>query len=94
MGPLLLSRLLDLNATQEGVLNVAFAVADDEGLLLLDLKDLRAMLTSVSDNAKELRARYGNISAASVGAIQRQLLVLERQGAEASSANQRSTSAI
>ncbi len=83
MGPLLLSRLLDLNATQEGVLNVAFAVADDDGLLLLDLKDLRSMLAFVGDNARDLRARYGNISASSVGAIQRQLLVLERQGAEA-----------
>jgi DNA helicase HerA-like ATPase len=83
MGPLLLSRLLGLNDTQEGVLQVVFAVADDQGLLLLDLKDLRAMLTFVSDNAKELRARYGNVGAASVGAIQRQLLALERQGAEA-----------
>ncbi len=83
MGPLLLARLLGLNDTQEGVLQVAFAVADDQGLLLLDLKDLRAMLTFVSDNAKELRARYGNVGASSVGAIQRQLLALERQGAEA-----------
>jgi DNA helicase HerA-like ATPase len=83
MGPLLLSRLLGLNDTQEGVLQVVFAVADDQGLLLLDLKDLRAMLTFVSDNAKDLRARYGNVGAASVGAIQRQLLGLERQGAEA-----------
>ncbi|HSO43504.1 MAG TPA: helicase HerA-like domain-containing protein, partial [Rhodospirillales bacterium] len=83
MGPLLLSRLLGLNDTQEGVLQVVFAVADDQGLLLLDLKDLRAMLTFVSDNAKELRARYGNVGAASVGAIQRQLLAIERQGGEA-----------
>jgi DNA helicase HerA-like ATPase len=82
MGPLLLARLLGLNDTQEGVLQVVFAVADDQGLLLLDLKDLRAMLTFVSDNAKELRARYGNVGAASVGAIQRQLLGLERQGAD------------
>ena len=80
MGPLLLARLLGLNDTQEGVLQVVFAVADDQGLLLLDLKDLRAMLAFVSDNAKELRARYGNVGAASVGAIQRQLLALERQG--------------
>ncbi len=83
MGPLLLARLLDLNNTQEGVLNAAFAVADDQGLLLLDLKDLRAMLTFVSDNAKDLKGTYGNISASSVGAIQRQLLIIERQGAEA-----------
>jgi len=83
MGPLLLARLLGLNDTQEGVLQVVFAVADDQGLLLLDLKDLRAMLTFVSDNAKDLRTRYGNVGAASVGAIQRQLLALERQGAEA-----------
>lgn len=83
MGPLLLARLLGLNDTQEGVLQVVFAVADDQGLLLLDLKDLRAMLAFVSDNAKELRARYGNVGSASVGAIQRQLLALERQGADA-----------
>ena len=78
MGPVLLARLLDLNATQEGILNIAFAVADDQGLLLLDLKDLRAMLNHINDNAKELRMLYGNISANSVGAIQRQLLKLER----------------
>jgi uncharacterized protein len=83
MGPLLLARLLGLNDTQEGVLQVVFAVADDQGLLLLDLKDLRAMLAFVSDNTKKLRTRYGNIGPASVGAIQRQLLVLERQGGEA-----------
>ncbi|NWH08447.1 MAG: DUF853 family protein [Alphaproteobacteria bacterium] len=82
MGPLLLSRLLDLNAVQEGVLNIAFRLADEEGLLLLDLKDLRALLTLVSENAKALSARYGNVSTASVGAIQRALLVLEEQGAE------------
>jgi hypothetical protein len=82
MGPLLLARLLELNDTQEGVLNVAFRVADDEGLLLLDLKDLRAMLGFVSESAASLRATYGNVSAASVGAIQRQLLVLEQQGGE------------
>ena len=82
MGPLLLSRLLELNDTQEGVLNVAFRVADDQGLLLLDLKDLRAVLGFVADNAGSLRGTYGNVSATSVGAIQRQLLVLEQQGAE------------
>jgi len=82
MGPLLLSRLLDLNDTQEGVINIAFKLADDEGLLLLDFKDLRAMINFVGENAKELRTKYGNVSSASVGAIQRQLLVLEQQGGE------------
>lgn len=82
MGPLLLARLLELNDTQEGVLNIAFAVADDEGMLLLDLKDLRAMLQFINDHAKAISSRYGNVSAASVGAIQRRLLVLEQQGAE------------
>ncbi|RMF03303.1 MAG: DUF853 family protein, partial [Alphaproteobacteria bacterium] len=82
MGPLVLSNLLQLNDTQTGILYTAFAVADDEGLLLLDLADLRAMLRWLADNAKALRAEYGNISAASVGAIQRRLLVLEEQGAE------------
>jgi len=82
MGPLLLAQLLDLNDTQEGVLTVAFELADDEGMLLLDLKDLRAMLTFVGDNAASLRTRYGNISSASVGAIQRRLLTLESQGGE------------
>jgi len=82
MGPLLLARMLELNDTQEGVLNIVFSVADEEGLLLLDLKDLRAMLQHVSERASELRARYGNVSAASVGAIQRSLLRLEAQGAE------------
>ena len=82
MGPLLLSRLMGLNDTQEGVLNIAFALADDEGLLLLDLKDLRAMLKHVSDNAAELRDMYGNVSSASIGAIQRRLLTLERSGAK------------
>ncbi|MFZ3034815.1 MAG: helicase HerA-like domain-containing protein [Parvibaculum sp.] len=81
MGPLLLARLLDLNDTQEGVLNIAFRVADEQGLLLLDLKDLRAMLSFVSEHAKELSAEYGNVSPQSVGAIQRQLLVLENQNA-------------
>ncbi|MEM6548744.1 MAG: helicase HerA-like domain-containing protein [Pseudomonadota bacterium] len=81
MGPLMLSRLLGLNDTQEGVLNVAFRVADEEGLLLLDLKDLRAMLAHVADRSKELSTEYGNVSKASVGAIQRRLLTLENQGA-------------
>ena len=82
MGPLLLSRMLDLNDTQTGVLNLVFKVADDEGQLVLDLKDLRAMLQSVADRASELRQNYGNVSAASVGAIQRALLQLESQGAD------------
>nr|MBS0020719.1 DUF853 family protein [Gammaproteobacteria bacterium] len=82
MGPLLLSRLLELNDTQEGVVNVAFRVADDEGLLLLDFKDLRAILSYAAENAGSLRNRYGSVSSASIGAIQRRLLVLESQGAE------------
>ena len=82
MGPLLLARLLELNETQAGVLNLAFKVADDNGLLLLDLKDLRAMLQFVGDNAKTLTTDYGNVSAASIGAIQRGLLTLESQGGE------------
>lgn len=82
MGPLLLARLLDLNDTQAGVLNLAFKVADDQGLLLLDLNDLRSMLTFIADNAKTLATTYGNVSATSVGAIQRNLLVLEQQGCE------------
>ncbi|SMB79971.1 hypothetical protein SAMN05660772_00503 [Pasteurella testudinis DSM 23072] len=81
MGPLLLSRLLNLNATQEGLLNLVFRVADDKGLLLIDLKDLRAMLKHVADNAAAYRVEYGNVSAASVGAIQRSLLTLENEGA-------------
>jgi DNA helicase HerA-like ATPase len=81
MGPLLLSRLLDLNDTQEGVLNIAFRVADEQGLPLLDLKDLRAILGFVAENASELQKLYGNVASASIGAIQRQLLVLENQGA-------------
>jgi len=80
MGPLLLSRLLGINETQEGVLTVAFRVADDQGWLLLDMKDLRAMLQYVADSRAELQTRYGNVSAASVGAIQRRLLSLEEQG--------------
>lgn len=83
MGPLLLSRMLELNETQSGVLNLVFKVADDNGLLLLDLKDLRAMLQFVGDNAKSLTTNYGNVSAASIGAIQRGLLALEGQGGEA-----------
>jgi DNA helicase HerA-like ATPase len=82
MGPMLLSRMLNLNATQEGVLSLVFRVADDEGLLLLDMKDLRSMLQNVADRAAELRTRYGNVSSASVGAIQRALLTLESQGAD------------
>ena len=74
MGPLLLSRMLDLNDTQAGVLQLVFRIADDNGLLLLDLKDLRAMLQHVGDNAAQFRTEYGNISAASVGAIQRGLM--------------------
>ncbi|ODN71855.1 helicase HerA-like C-terminal domain-containing protein [Methylobrevis pamukkalensis] len=82
MGPLLLARLMNLNDTQEGVLNIAFKIADDEGLLLLDLKDLRAMLGYLSEHAKEISATYGNVSTATIGAIQRGLLVLEQQGAD------------
>lgn len=83
MGPLLLARLLELTEPQEGVLNVAFRLADDEGLLLLDLKDLQAMLTFVAENADAIGARYGLVAASSVGAIQRRLLVLENQGGAA-----------
>jgi hypothetical protein len=83
MGPLLLARLLNLNGTQEGVLNLVFKIADDNGLLLLDLKDLRSMLQFVGDRAAEYRTQYGNVSAASIGAIQRGLLELEGQGGEA-----------
>ncbi|MGC9185580.1 MAG: helicase HerA-like domain-containing protein, partial [Thiomonas sp.] len=82
MGPLLLARLLQLNETQTGVLNLVFKIADDNGLLLLDLKDLRAMLQEVGDNAASFTTEYGNISAASIGAIQRGLLQLESQGAD------------
>ena len=82
MGPLLLGRMLNLNETQLGVLNLVFKIADDNGMLLLDLKDLRAMLQSVGDNAKEVTTEYGNVSAASVGAIQRGLLQIESQGGE------------
>ncbi|MEZ5688249.1 MAG: helicase HerA-like domain-containing protein [Caenibius sp.] len=82
MGPLLLSRLLDLNDTQEGVLNIVFRFADDQGLLLLDLADLQSMLAHTAEHASELSAKYGNVSKASVGAIQRQLLAFESQGAD------------
>jgi DNA helicase HerA-like ATPase len=81
MGPLLLARLLGLNETQEGVLSIAFRAADEEGLLLLNLDDLRSMLSWVSDNAADLSARYGNVAKQSVGTIQRQLLAFEAQGA-------------
>jgi DNA helicase HerA-like ATPase len=88
IGPLLLSRMLDLNDVQEGIINIAFRVADDDPTLkgldsngLVDLKDLRSLLTYVSNNAKDITARYGNIAVASIGAVQRQLLVLENQGA-------------
>ncbi|MFO0807335.1 MAG: helicase HerA-like domain-containing protein [Gemmataceae bacterium] len=82
MGPLLLARLLNLNETQAGVLAVTFKVADENGLLLLDAKDLRAMLQYVADNAKEIKTSYGNVSPASVGAIQRAMLTLESQGGD------------
>ncbi|MBI5785521.1 MAG: DUF853 family protein [Rhodocyclales bacterium] len=82
MGPLLLARLLGLNDTQEGVLQLVFKIADDNGLLLLDLKDLRAMVQHVGDNAKQFTTEYGNVSAASIGAIQRGLLTLEQQGGD------------
>jgi DNA helicase HerA-like ATPase len=81
MGPLLLSRMMDLNDVQEGVLNIAFRVADEQGLLLLDMKDLRAILGFIAEHADELTTQYGNVSKATVGTIQRQLLVLENQGA-------------
>ncbi len=82
MGPLLLGRMLNLNETQAGVLNLVFRIADDNGMLLLDLKDLRAMLQHVGDNASQFTTQYGNVSAASVGAIQRGLLQVETQGGE------------
>src|ERR1700747_2839445 len=80
MGPLLLSRMMDLNAVQEGVLNIAFRVADEQGWLLLDMKDLRAILSFIAEHAAELTTQYGNVSKQTVGTIQRQLLVLENQG--------------
>lgn len=82
IGPLLLSRMLELNDTQEGILNIAFRVADEQGLLLLDLKDLRALLNVVNKQRKEISAEYGNVSPQSIGAIQRSLLRLETQGAD------------
>jgi DNA helicase HerA-like ATPase len=80
MGPLLLSRLMDLTEAQEGVMNIAFRIADEEGLLLLDMKDLQALLANIAERADEIAARYGNVGKASVGAIQRSLLILEQQG--------------
>src|SRR5450631_4119051 len=82
MGPLLLARMLDLNETQQGVLQLVFKIADDNGLLLLDLKDLRAMLQHVADNAAQFQTSYGNVSAASVGAIQRGLMQIDAQGGD------------
>lgn len=82
MGPLLLARLLELTDAQDGVLNIAFRVADEQGLALLDLADLRALLIWLGENAKDVALRYGNVSTASVGAIQRKLLTLENQGAD------------
>lgn len=83
MGPLLLSRLMDLTEAQEGVMNIAFRIADEEGLLLLDLKDLQSLLSYIAENSAKYSGRYGNITKPSVGAIQRSLLVLEGQGGEA-----------
>jgi DNA helicase HerA-like ATPase len=80
MGPLLLSRLMNLSEAQEGIMNIAFKIADEEGLLLLDLKDLQALLANIAGRADEISARYGNVTKPSVGAIQRNLLVLEQQG--------------
>src|SRR5580765_7502365 len=80
LGPLLLGRLFNLNDTQQGVLTLVFKIADDHGLLLLDAKDLRAMLQHVGDNASQFTTQYGNVSAASIGAIQRGLVALEQQG--------------
>ena len=82
MGPLLIARLLGLNDTQSGVLQLVFKIADDQGLLLLDLKDLRAMVQHVGDNAAQFKTEYGNVSAASIGAIQRGLLTIEEQGGD------------
>ena len=80
MGPLLLSRLLELSEAQEGIINIAFRLSDEEGLPLLDLKDLQALLVLIGEHAKDLSLRYGNVSNSSIGAIQRRLLVLENQG--------------
>jgi len=82
MGPLLLARLMNLTEAQEGVLNIAFRIADEEGLLLLDLKDLQALLANIAERADEISAQYGNVNKQSVGAIQRSLLILEQQGGE------------
>ena len=82
MGPLVLSRLFNLNETQRGVLAIVFKIADDAGLLLLDSRDLRAMLQFVGDNAKSFTTEYGNISVASIGAIQRALLAVDEQGGD------------
>ncbi len=82
MGPLLLARLLNLNESQGGVLTLVFKIADDKGLLLLDLKDLRAMVQNVGDNARQFTTEYGNISAASIGAIQRGLIAIDEQGGD------------
>ena len=82
MGPQLLSRLMGLNETQNGVLNIVFKITDDKGLLLIDLKDLRLMLDYVAKKAKEFTTSYGNVSSQSVGAIQRSLLALESEGAD------------
>ena len=82
MGPTLLARMLQLNDTQEGVLNILFRVADEQGMLLLDLKDLRAMLVNIGENAEKYTMQFGNIAPASIGAIQRSLLTLENQGGD------------
>ena len=82
MGPLLIGRMLALNDTQAGVLNLVFKIADDNGMALLDLKDLRAMLQHVGDNAAQYKTEYGNVSAASIGAIQRGLMQVETQGGD------------
>src|SRR5689334_17200460 len=82
MGPLLLANLLELNDVQEGALNIAFRLADEQGLLLLDLKDLRAILQHIGENASEISTKYGNVAKPTIGAIQRQLLMLENQGAD------------
>ena len=94
MGPLLLSRLLNLNDTQTGVLTLVFEIADDGGLLLLDLKDLRSMLRYVGDNSSSYTTAYGNISQASIGAIQRGLIALENEGGDIFSESLPSTSTI
>ena len=82
MGPLLISRLMNLTDAQEGALNIAFRIADEEGLLLLDLKDLRSMLSDLANRGKELTTDYGNVNSRTIGAIQRRLIVLEEQGGE------------